>query len=382
MKKKIIFFHHSGNLGGAPKNLWYLLKELDKNIYDPFLFMIKSGPGVKFFKELNIPVFVDKKIKPFWGSEGSGMNWKIFIKNFLGFFSTYFRARQIIKDINPEIIHLNTTCFFHVAMAAKSVNPAIKIISHVQEPLLKSFPGKILKYMNFFYVDEFVPVSKFDESTIKHKENSSVVYNSVDFNEFNIEHKSKKFRYELQIGDDEILVTYLGRIIYQNGLEYLIDAAKLLKDYPEIKIAITGFTEVNEEYQNKIKKESSGIPNIIQVPFRKDVPDIIASSDIIVFPSVVPHFARSVIEAAAMGKPSIASNLGGPAESIMNGETGLLVPPKNSKALANAIKYLADDSFLRFSMGQKAYEVAKEKYDSKVNAQKVFQIYEGINDTV
>ena len=139
---------------------------------------------------------------------------------------------------------------------------------------------------------------------------------------------------------------------------------------------------MNEEYQNKIKKESSGIPNIIQVPFRKDVPDIIASSDIIVFPSVVPHFARSVIEAAAMGKPSIASNLGGPAESIMNGETGLLVPPKNSKALANAIKYLADDSFLRFSMGQKAYEVAKEKYDSKVNAQKVFQIYEGINDTV
>jgi glycosyltransferase involved in cell wall biosynthesis len=376
MKKKILFFHHSGNLGGAPKSLSYLIKELDKNIYDPFLVMIKNGPGEMLFRSLNIPVIVETKIKPFWGSEGSGMSWKIFIKNFLGYSSTYFRAKEIIKDINPDIIHLNTTCFFPVAMAAKKINRKIKIISHVREPLLKTFPGKILKYMNFFFVDQFVSISKFDESTIKHKENSLVVYNAVDFDEFNIEHKSKSFRDELQIGDDEILVTYLGRVIYQNGLKYLIDAAKLLKDDSKIKFAIIGFTEEDEQYQNKIKKESYGIPNIIQVPFRKDTPNIIASSDIIVFPSVVPHFARSVIEAAAMGKPSIASNIGGPAELIVNGETGLFVPPKNSKALANAIKYLAEDEFLRFSMGQEAYELAKKKYDSKINAQKVFQVYE------
>jgi len=382
LKKKILFFHHSGNLGGAPKSLSYLIKELDKNIYDPFLVMINNGPGEKLFRELNIPVFVDKKIKPFWGSEGSGMNWKIFIKNFLGYFSTYFRAKKIIKEINPDIIHLNTTCFFPVAMAAKKINSNIKIISHVREPLLKTFPGKILRYMNFLYVDRFVSISKFDESTIKHKQNSWVVYNSVDFNEFDINCRTKNFRNELKIADDEILVTYLGRIIYQNGLEFLIEAAKLLKDNSKIKFAITGFTSEDEKYQNKIKKESSGIPNLIQVPFRKDTPDIISSSDIIVFPSVVPHFARSVIEAAAMGKPSIASNIGGPAELIVNDETGLLVPPQNSKALVDAIKYLVDDKPLRISMGIKACELAKERYDSKVNAQKVFKLYKDINDTV
>ncbi len=63
------------------------------------------------------------------------------------------------------------------------------------------------------------------------------------------------------------------------------------------------------------------------IEFRKDIPSIINSSDIIVFPSVVPHFARSIIEAGAMAKPSIASNIGGPDELIINGETGLLVPP-------------------------------------------------------
>ena len=379
MKKKILFFHHSGNLGGAPKSLSYLIKELDKDLYDPFLVMVKNGPGEMLFRDLNIPVIVDTKIKPFWGSEGSGMSWKIFVKNLLGFSSTYFRAMKIIKEIKPDIIHLNTTCFFPVAMAAKKINPNIKIISHVREPLLKTFPGKVLKYMNFFFVDKFVSISKFDESTIKHKENSLVVYNAVDFKEFNIEHKSRIFRDELEIKDDEILVTYLGRIIYQNGMEYLIEAAKLLEDNSKIKFAIIGFTGEDEGYQNKIKKASSGISNIIQVSFRKDTPDVISSSDIIIFPSVVPHFARSVIEAAAMGKPSIASNIGGPAELIENGETGLLVQPGNSKALANAINYLAEDEFLRYSMGQKAYTLSKEKFDSRINALRVFQVYENEN---
>lgn len=382
MKKRILFFHHSGNLGGAPKSLSYLIKELDKDIYDPFLVMINHGPGETLFRNLNIPVFVDKKIKPFWGSEGSNINWKVFIKNFTGFLSTYKRAKQIINKLNPEIIHLNTTCFFPVAMAAKKVNSNIKVISHVREPLRKTLPGKILKYMNYYFVDQFVSISRFDESTIKHKDNSLVVYNAVDFEEFDIRNRTKHFCNELGIKDDEILVTYLGRIIFQNGLEYLIEAARLLQNFPKVKIAVTGFTEEDDKYQNKIKKEIKEIPNLINVPFRTDAPNVISSSDLIVFPSVVPHFARSVIEAAAMGKPSIASNIGGPAELIISGETGLLVPPRNSKALANAIKYLAEDEFLRYSMGQKAYELAKENYDSKRNAKRIFEIYEDLNAVI
>ncbi len=59
-----------------------------------------------------------------------------------------------------------------------------------------------------------------------------------------------------------------------------------------------------------------------------------------------------------------------------------LFRPGNSKVLADAIKFLADDKDLRITMGQKAFDLAKENYDSKVNAKKVFKIYEMISDNV
>jgi glycosyltransferase involved in cell wall biosynthesis len=77
--------------------------------------------------------------------------------------------------------------------------------------------------------------------------------------------------------------------------------------------------------------------SLIFTGVRQDIPQVLAASDVLVFPSTVPHFARPVIEAAAMGKPAIASDVGGPAELVVNGETGLLVPPKDAHALAEAI---------------------------------------------
>lgn len=111
---------------------------------------------------------------------------------------------------------------------------------------------------------------------------------------------------------------------------------------------------------------------------RDDVPNVIASSDIMVVPFTQPHFARSVIEAAAMGKPSVVSNVKGLDELVVDGQTGIIYDLKSSQDLLNSIKILVDDEPLRKNMGEKAYIRAKELFDTKKNSNRIFRIYDSL----
>jgi glycosyltransferase involved in cell wall biosynthesis len=106
------------------------------------------------------------------------------------------------------------------------------------------------------------------------------------------------------------------------------------------------------------------------------VPQIIAATDIIVFPSTVPHFARPIIEASAMAKPVVASDIGGPRELVVPDETGLLIPPESPEKLAEAIISLLDNPELMIRMGEKGYQHASNKFDAKVNSERTFAVYD------
>ena len=105
---------------------------------------------------------------------------------------------------------------------------------------------------------------------------------------------------------------------------------------------------------------------LIFTGIRRDVPDILAASDCVVFPSTVPHFARPIIEAAAMGVPSVASNLGGPQELVADGETGLLVHPRDPAALAHGIAEILCDPARARAMGEAAYQRARRLFDGSI----------------
>ncbi|MDP7259301.1 MAG: glycosyltransferase, partial [Anaerolineales bacterium] len=95
-----------------------------------------------------------------------------------------------------------------------------------------------------------------------------------------------------------------------------------------------------------------------------------------VFPSVVPHFARPVIEAGAMAKPVVASDLGGPRELVRHDETGLLIPPNDPRKLAEAIIAILSDPARAQAMGVAGYRRARELFDARKNAVRTFSIYE------
>jgi len=154
----------------------------------------------------------------------------------------------------------------------------------------------------------------------------------------------------------------------------------IVGDSSRIK-SLAKFILRTDEYDRQVMKAASDSIASGHIRFigqRTDIPQILAASDLLVFPSVVPHFARPVIEAGAMAKPVIASRLGGPLELVNDGVTGVLTSPSDPAALADSIITLLTDPAKAKAMGEAGFALAKEKFNAEINAKKTFEIYDEI----
>jgi glycosyltransferase involved in cell wall biosynthesis len=119
---------------------------------------------------------------------------------------------------------------------------------------------------------------------------------------------------------------------------------------------------------------------VVIAPFVDDPEPYLQAADILVFPSIEPHFARPVIEAFAYGVPVVASDIGGVDELVSDGSTGLLTEPGNVGDLADAlIRALLDPRFMR-SLAEKAFSVGKERFDLGVGITDMDRLFQQILD--
>jgi len=112
--------------------------------------------------------------------------------------------------------------------------------------------------------------------------------------------------------------------------------------------------------------------------FREDVPQILASLDLFVLSSYLEGLGTSIMDAMASRLPVVATEVGGIPELVTHEKTGLLVPPKDPGALAEAILKLYRDRELAASYGEEGYKVVHEKYSSRAMAKKIIKEYEHI----
>lgn len=378
-KIKILYVHHGTNQGGAPRSLAFLIDKLDKSKYEPYVLFFKDYEQNKeLFENVGAKIVFDSKMGPWHGSLASGMSLKVFLLNIKYFIPTYFHAKKIIKNIRPDIIHLNSTCLFLIAKAAKNVNNSVPIVCHVREAVLSGFWGDILRRNNDKYVDEYVAIEEFDAKQLHTNKRVTVIYNFIDFSIYNNSIKSRVLFKDLKIPINSKIVLYLARIIPENGaLELLKSLEKFLQSNKNIHFCLVGaLYNRKTKYLERVLELSEKYDNVHVIPFRNDVPNLIASSNVLIVPFITPHFARSVIEAAAMGIPSIVTNVDGLKDLVIDEKTGLIYDANKTYDLENKItKILYDEQYIK-NMSKSAIKYAKKNFNADVNAKRTFEIYD------
>lgn len=181
----------------------------------------------------------------------------------------------------------------------------------------------------------------------------TVIYNGISLP---LAGNGQNIRRHFGIKPEVIVVGSVARLIPSKGIHHLLDAIPLIKDYCEnVRFMIVG----DGPYEGvlKVKVKDLGVEgDVIFTGYVTPVWDYLDAMDIFVLPSLSEGLGVSILEAMAMGKPVIASNVGGIPEIITHGENGYLVSPGDAADLASAIICLIKNVYLRKSLGHKGRE--------------------------
>jgi glycosyltransferase involved in cell wall biosynthesis len=184
--------------------------------------------------------------------------------------------------------------------------------------------------------------------------------NSIDISKFKKVKANLKLR--LNIPKANKVITFVGRLIYAKGVQDLINACTGL---PNITLLMVGDGPYREELE-KLAKENGVKAFFLGTKNQKEVIEILSITDLFVNPSYSEGLPTSVLEAAAMGIPIIATDVGGTKE-IIDKESGILVAPGKTKEIERSLEYLLANPIWRNKLAQKAYSNVRQKFDLSKN---------------
>ena len=195
-------------------------------------------------------------------------------------------------------------------------------------------------------------------------------------------------REKLNIQPNDFVFVFVGRIVSDKGINELIKAFSELQAVENneptgIKLLLVGGLENDLDPLNpETLAEINQNKDIISVGFQQDVRSFFAIADVLVFPSYREGFPNVVMQAGAMGLPSIVSDINGCNEIIIEGENGLIIPPKNVEKLKEKMLTLAKDKNLYTKLKGNSRRMIENRYEQSVVWNALLEEYEGLLQSV
>ncbi|CEK10249.1 Glycosyl transferases group 1-like protein [Legionella hackeliae] len=295
------------------------------------------------------------------------------------------RLIKLFRAERFDIVHSNTPkAGLLCAIAGKLAGIPIRIhtftgqtwatIGGVKRLILK-FCDKLIGHLNTSCYADSPSQRDFLINSKIIKENKISILGSgslagVDITRFNQENftdiEKTTIRESLNISKDQLVLLFVGRVTKEKGIFELIDAfAELLKCHIDIILLVVGPFEQNIEQEIKIYSNEKCGDKVIFSGFSVEPEKFIAIADILCLPSYREGFGTVVIEAAAMGVPTVGTKIYGLTDAVVDKQTGLLVEPRNIKDLTIALNQLIEDPQLRLKLGQNAKMRALNEFDSR-----------------
>ena len=391
-KTKIVHIITRLDKGGSAETTLQVVSLLNREKYEVFLvhgLTLESNMGVTEQEALARDLSLSEKrgVRVF---TIPSLVRRISLNNdLLAFISIY----RLIKRIRPHIVHTHTSKAGVIGRLA-SYLAGVPIIIHTPHGhVFHSYYGCILTKMIVFVerimslmTDKITALT--DKERDEHLEqgiasiekyiiiHSGVMLQQIMNKDIDIETGRKK----LGIPQNSNVIGSIGRLVPVKGHKYLVSAAKIVTK--EFDNAV--FVFVGDGYLESIlerQAESLGIrENIIFAGWRSDVIDVLGLFDIFVLPSLNEGMGKVLIEGMALGKPIVASSVGGIIDLVKNGDNGILVPPRDSDALAEAILKLIRNKNLAHELGKNGKAKVYPEYDTLVMIKQIEELYESLLD--
>ena len=295
-------------------------------------------------------------------------------------FPFFLSLETMIKKLQPDIIHINNLPFLTTVQSTQLAKK-MGIASIVQVHGVIAKRNKLLDFAQYFYINTLgrsvfrdatfvICLTESDAKEIRDYgcplEKIRIIPNGVDV---------EKFKSCEEVMDD--LIFWGGRFVPEKGLTFLINAFHLVVvKKPEVKLMMAGDGPLFSRIYDIVRQ--LGIEKNVVLKGRvphSELPYLISAASICVLPSLKEGMPYALLEAMACGKPVVGSDIPGINDVITHGENGILVPPKNPKALADAIMLLLEDENLRMKLGQNARRLMVEKYSWDTISEKIEKVY-------
>ena len=328
--------------------------------YDVDLETVKNREGVSI-----VSVAMERKIAPFQD------------------LISLYRLYKLFKKERPTIVHSITPKAGLLSMvAAKYANVPVRIhtFTGLVFPAKKGLFQKLLILMDkvlCWHATHIIPEGagvkqdlldyKITNKPLEVIANGNV--NGIDTTFFNSntisEQQQQSLRNELGIDSSDFVFVFIGRLVADKGINELVRAFLSLA-IPNCKLLLVGPYETEDPLQPETLKAIQQNDSILSVGFQHDVRPYLVISDCLVFPSYREGFPNVVMQAGAMGLPSIVTDINGSNEIIIEGFNGTIVPAKNVTALSNAMIRIKEDETWRNQLQSNARSSIISRYEQEL----------------
>jgi glycosyltransferase involved in cell wall biosynthesis len=400
------------SVGGSVTGLYQLVQGLDKDQYDPIVLFHGPNAYRTHFQAIGVQTLVlsENGAKPSTSQTAQSIGQTTSKRDIAARLSRHSeglaeayrltrRARlvagtywplgrhiaRLIKEWNVSLVHNNNSLMGNRAGVIGAHLAGVPQVCHVRG--LAEF-SRVERGLASF-VDAFIYMSRAVEQLYLDlgipQEKGHVVYDGFN-TEISAKKQAHECRAELGLTEQDKVITNVGRLDWWKGQDYFLQAiAQLVLSEPNIKALLVGSPDnnsVSQAFHQKLVQMVADLrlsDHVIFTGFRSDVQDLMAASDVVVHSSSEPEpFGRVVVEAQLMGRPVVATGAGGVLDIIQDRETGLLVPPQDADAMAQAIGWLLQNREQAETMGQCSRQRAQERFTVQQHITQVQHIYNSI----
>jgi L-malate glycosyltransferase len=296
-----------------------------------------------------------------------------------------WRLSRVIRDLRPDVVHAHDP--HGVALAAT----ALSIASPTPRPALVAarrvdfrLKGNSFSRWKYRQVDRFVCASNAIRAMLLEDgiaaDLAVTVHEGVDIDRV-VAVEPLNVREEYWFPPHSLIVGNIAALVPHKGQKFLVDAAAIVvHERPETRFLILGEGELRASLEQQIKHLHLS-QHVVLAGFRADVLAVLKGLDVFVMSSVTEGLGTSLLDAMAAARPIVATRTGGIPEVVVDGETGLLAPPRDGRALAGAILQMLNDAPGRQRVAEAGFARVRERFSVERMVAQTLDVYASVAGT-